>query len=138
MCIIYCRRNGLICKISYTRIFDFEWHSFSTDIEHLQLIFFYFFYFFSVRLLSVLRGHSFFSSSPQRPMTSDFEGLSIPDFIHYIYLPILILEKESVFPVLTFSTKQWNYWYHFYNVFGTTRSLAGDWSRDLPHSNPAL
>ena len=30
--------------------------------------------FFSVRLLSVLRGHSFFSSPPQRPMTSDFEG----------------------------------------------------------------
>ena len=29
---------------------------------------------FSVRLLSVLRGHSGFSSPPQRPMTSDFEG----------------------------------------------------------------
>jgi len=24
-------------------------------------------------------------------MTSDFEGFSIPDFIHYIYFPILIL-----------------------------------------------
>jgi len=34
----------------------------------------------------------FFPSSPQRPMTSDFEGFSIPDFIHYIYFPILILE----------------------------------------------
>ena len=32
------------------------------------------FYFFSVRLLSVLRGHSIFSSSRQRPMTSDFGG----------------------------------------------------------------
>ena len=30
--------------------------------------------FFSVRLLSVLSGHSVFSSPPQRPMTSDFEG----------------------------------------------------------------
>ena len=30
--------------------------------------------FFSVRLLSVLRGHSVFSSPPQRPVTSDFEG----------------------------------------------------------------
>ena len=29
-------------------------------------------------------GHSFFSSPPQRPMTSDFEGFSIPDCIHYI------------------------------------------------------
>ena len=27
-------------------------------------------------------------------MTSDFEGFSITDFIHYIYFPILILEKE--------------------------------------------
>ena len=53
---------------------------------------------FSVRLLSVLRGHSVFSSPPQRPMTSDFEGFSIPDFIHYIYFPILIPEKEPVFP----------------------------------------
>ena len=39
---------------------------------------------FSVRLLSVLRGHSVLSSPPQRPMTSDFEGFSIPDVIHYI------------------------------------------------------
>ena len=54
----------------------------------------------SVRLLSVLRGHSFFSSPPQRPMTSDFEGFSIPDFIHYIYFPVLILEKEPVFSLL--------------------------------------
>jgi len=57
-------------------------------------------YFFSVRLLSVLRGHSVFSSPAQRPMTSDFERFSIPDFIHYIYLSILILEKEPVFSLL--------------------------------------
>ena len=38
-----------------------------------------------------------FSSRPQWPMTSDFEGFSIPDFIHYIYFPILIPEKEPVF-----------------------------------------
>ena len=56
--------------------------------------------FFSIRLLSVLRGHSVFSSPPQRPMTSDFEGFSIPDFIHYIYFHILILEKEPVFSIL--------------------------------------
>jgi len=31
-------------------------------------------------------------------MTSDFEGFSIPYFIHYIYFSILILEKEPVFP----------------------------------------
>ena len=56
--------------------------------------------FFSVRLLSVLCGHSVFSTPPQWPMTSDFEGFSIPDFIHYIYFPILILEKEPVFSLL--------------------------------------
>ena len=71
-------------------------------------------------------------------MTSDFQGFSIPDFIHYIYFPILILEKEPVFPFLMFSDKQGNYWYHFYNVFGMTRSLTGDWTRDLSHSKPAL
>ena len=53
------------------------------------------FVFFSVRLLSVLRGHSVFSSPSQRPMTSDFEGFSIPDFIH-----LLILEKEPVYSIL--------------------------------------
>ena len=50
-------------------------------------------------------------------MTSDFEGFSIPDFIHYIYFPNLILEKEPVFPYLMFGAKQGNYWYHFYNVY---------------------
>ena len=59
-----------------------------------------FIYFFSVRLLSVLRGHSVCSSPPQRAMTSDFEGFPIPDCIHYIYFPILILEKEPVFSLL--------------------------------------
>jgi len=33
-------------------------------------------------------------------MTSDFERFSIPDCIHYIYFPILILEKEPVFSLL--------------------------------------
>ena len=79
-----------------------------------------------------------FSSPPQRPLTSNIEGFFIPDFIHYIYFPILILEKEPVFPFLMFSAKQGNYWHHFYNVFGMTRSLNRDWTRDLPHSKPAL
>ena len=58
-------------------------------------------------------------------MISDFEGFSIPDCIHLIYFPILILEKESLFPFLMFSAKQGNCWYHFYNVFCMTRSLTG-------------
>ena len=64
---------------------------------------------FQTRLLSVLCGHSVFSFPPQRPMTSDFEGFSIPDFIHYIYFPILILLKEPVFPFLMFGAKHGNY-----------------------------
>ena len=43
-------------------------------------------YFLAFDILSVVRGHSFFLSSPQRPMISDFEGFSIPDFIHYILM----------------------------------------------------
>ena len=69
----------------------------------------YIFIYFHVGLLSVLRGHSVFSSPPQRSMTSDFEGFSIPDCIHHIYFPILILEKEAVFPFLMFSAKQESY-----------------------------
>ena len=68
-------------------------------------------------------------------MTSDLEGFSIPDFIHYIYFPILILEKEPVFPFSMFSAKQENYWYHFCKVFGMRWSLTGDWTRDLPQSS---
>ena len=67
----------------------------------------FFIFIFSVRLLSVLRGHSVFSSPPQRPMTS--EEFSIPDFIHYIFFPILILQKEPVLSLLILSSKQRNY-----------------------------
>ena len=52
-------------------------------------------------------------------------GFSIPDCIHYIYFPILILEIEPVFPLWMFSAKQGHYWYHFYNVFGMTRPWLG-------------
>ena len=46
---------------------------------------------FSVQLLSGLRGHSFFSSPPQRLMTADFEGflyqiLSITLFSYLNYI----------------------------------------------------
>jgi len=58
-------------------------------IRYSEIIILYrvsFFVFFCVRLLSVLRDHSVFSSPPQQPMTSDFEGflsqiLSITFFV---------------------------------------------------------
>ena len=78
------------------------WHLFHCNNLKLQLLHIVVFcvVFLPFRLLSVLRGHSVFTSPPHRPITADFEGLSIPDFIHYIYFPILILEKEPVFSLL--------------------------------------
>ena len=105
----------------------------TSSVSMFSLLFFFVVFNFC-RFCVVIR----FSSTPQLPMTSDFEEFSIPYFIHYIYCPILNLEKEPEFPFLMFSAKQGNYWYHFYNVFGMTRSLTGDWNRDLPHSKPAL
>ena len=51
-------------------------------------------------------------------------NLSQSLIIIYYFCPILILEKEPVFPFLMLSAKQGNYWYHFYNVFGMMRSLG--------------
>ena len=48
--------------------------------------------------------------------------------------PIIILDKEPVFPFLMFSAKQGHYWYHFYNVFGMKAVL--DWR--LNPGPPAL
>ena len=68
------------------------------------------------------------------PTSKDFYTKYYP--LHYCL--ILILEKSQYFPFSMLSAKQGYYWYHFYNVFGMTRSLTGDWNRDLPHSKPAL
>ena len=58
-----------------------------------------FFFFFSVRLLSVLRGHSVFSSPPQRPMTSDFEGFFYPRFyLLHLFSYLNSWERASIFP----------------------------------------
>ena len=50
--------------------------------------------FFSVWLLSVLRGLSVFSSPPQRPMTSDFEGF----YPLHLFSYLNSLERASIFP----------------------------------------
>ena len=59
-----------------------------------------------------------------------------PHRLYYSYLLMFYWERASV-SLLIFSVKQGNYWYHF-NVFGVTRSLTQDWTRDLSHSMPAL
>ena len=78
-------------------------------IRYLQLHFIGFFAgFFSVRLFVDSAWSFVLFITPQQPMTSNFKRFSIPDFIHYIYFLILILEKEPVFPFLMFSAKQGN------------------------------
>ena len=84
---------------------------------------------------------SFFFTFFHPPTTANdlrLRRISNPDFIHYIFCPIFILQNEPVFPFFMLSAKQGNYLYHYYNVFGMTRALTGDWTRDLPHSKPAL
>ena len=54
--------------------------------------------FFSVRLLSVLRGHSFFSFPPQRPMTSDFEGFLSQILSITLFSYLNSWERASMFP----------------------------------------
>ena len=66
---------------------------------------------FSVRLVSVLCGHSVFSSPPQRPMTSDFL---------FSYLKSWERASISLFNVESLTRELL---VPFYNVFGMTRPL---------------
>ena len=68
-CIINMCQDNIYHKVT-TRSGTALWHSGYT----VWPIFYIFF--LSILLLSVLRGHSVFSSTPQGPMTSDFEGFS--------------------------------------------------------------
>ena len=69
------------------------------------------------------------------PTSKDFYTRSYP--LHYFL--ILIFEKEPVFPFSRcWVLNKWTAGNIFYNVFGVTRSLTGDWTRDLPHSKPVL
>ena len=55
--------------------------------------------FFSVRLLLVLRGHSFFSFPLQRPMTSDFEGFLYQILSITLFSNLNSWERASIFPL---------------------------------------
>ena len=104
---------------------------------HILFYFFILLYIFLAFNLFVGSAWSFgFSSPPQLPMTSVFEGFLYQILsITFIFLSYF-LGKSQYFPLWMFSAKQWNYWYHFYNVFDMTRSLTVDWNQDLPHSTP--
>ena len=117
--------------------------------------------FFSVRLLSILRGHSVFSSLPQRPMTSYFEGflyqiLSITLFSYswerasISLFQCWMLNKGTTGTIFITCLVWRGPWLgiepgtsHTRSKHSTTRlsrrrSFTGDWTRDLPHSKPAL
>ena len=51
-----------------------------------------------VRLLSVLCGHWFFSSPPQRPMTSDFQGFLYQILSITLFSYLNSWERASIFP----------------------------------------
>ena len=114
---------------------------FSTYRNYLMYLFIWWYFFILIclmfdfcRFCVVIRFVHLRHNGQWPPTSKDFYTRSYPS--HYFL--ILILEKESVFPFSMFNAKQGNYWCHFYNVFGMTRSLTGHWTRDLPHSKPAL
>ena len=103
-------------------------------IRTIHNAFFFFLAFDFCRFCLVMRFFHPRNNGQWPPTSKDFYTRSY--LLHYFL--ILILDKEPVFPFSVLSAKHGNYWYQFYNVFSMTRSLTGDWTRDLPHSKPAL
>ena len=122
----------------FLKAYTYNSHEFTYDLKCCH--FFQFFSFFSVFYRSTFVG-SAWSSGFFFPATTAndlrLRRISIPDFIHFI-LTILILKREPVFPFFNIECQTRELLVPFYNVFGMTRSLTGDWTRDLPHSMPAL
>ena len=89
--------------------------------------------FFSVWLLSVLHGHSFFHPchNGQWPPTSKDWDRFYP--LH-LFSYLNSWERASI---SLLNATQGHYWYHFY-VFGMTRSLTGDWTREPPSKASTL
>ena len=75
--------------------------------------------FFSVRLLSVLRGHSFFFIHATTANDLQLRRISIPDFYPLHFVTILFHEKEPVFSILNVQCQTgellvpflWRLWY---------------------------
>ena len=123
----------LICTSFEYWYNDTFWLTLIPDI-FLDWIYIFFLAFDFCRFCVVIRFFHPRHNGQWPPTSKDFYTRSYP--LHYFL--IIPLEKEIVFSFWMFSAKQGNYWYHFYNVFGMTRSLTGDWTRDLPHWKPAL
>ena len=72
----------------------------------VEIVFFVFF--LASDFLLVLCSQSlFFSSPPQGPMTSDFEGF-LSQILSITFLTILILEREPVFPFFNVECDEWS------------------------------
>ena len=59
-----------------------------------------------------------------------------PRFDPLHFCPIFILQKEPGFPFQCWVLNRGTTGTIFITSFGMTRSLNGDWTRDLPHSKP--
>ena len=64
----------------------------------IEVSFIPFFIYFLVFNFSVLCGHSFFSSPPQQPMTSDFEGFLSQILSITLFSYLISGERASIFP----------------------------------------
>ena len=78
--------------------------------------------------------NSFFFIPRQRPMTSDFEGF-LSQIWSITFLSYLYSWESARISLSMLSAKLLKC--HFYNVFGMTWSLTGDWTQDLSHSIPS-
>ena len=59
----------------------------------------FFYFIFRVLLLSILRGHSFFSSPPQWAMTADFKGFLSQIVSITLFVLSLFFRKSQFFPL---------------------------------------
>ena len=69
--------------------------------------------FFSVRLLSVLRDHSVFSSPPQRPITSDCEGFLYQILSITLFSYLNSWERAIISLFQCWVLNKGTTWYHF-------------------------
>ena len=166
--LLKCVFSRYTCDVKVLRhfpIFSLQWLCAIWILFTYALLFtyVYFFILFSVRLLSVLRGHSVFSSPSQRPMTSDFEGFLYQILSITLFSYLNSWERVSIFPfqcwmlnkgttdtICLTSLLSRGPWLgiehgtsrtrsqHSTTRLSMRRSLTGGWTRDLPHSKPAL
>ena len=89
------------------------------------------FCFLANRLLSVLRGHSFFSFPPQRPMTSDFEGFLYQILSITLFSYLNSWERASISHFQCWVLNKGNTGTIFITSLVWRAPWTVDWTRDL-------